>query len=177
MSSPETALERRVAQLERSQRRLQGITFVSVALLVAAVSLGMAADPVPPQTVVAKSIQLLDDAGRLRILINARAGVSLLDEEKRPRAVLSLDRSGPGLALYGTSSRAGTLLNVNAEGPALSLRDNAGRTRALLAAIDQGPALILSDENERERIALTQRSDGVHAAILDAQGGFAWQAP
>lgn len=177
MNSSHDALEQRLAALERSHRRLRRITAAAFVLLFGVATLGMAADRTPPETLVAKSIQILDDAGRLRMLINARAGVSLLDEEKRPRAVLSVDHSGPGLALYGTSSRGGALLNVNGDGPALSMRDNAGRTRALLAAIDQGPALILSDENEHERIALVQRAGVANVGILDPHGAYTWKAP
>jgi len=177
MASPETSLETRVLELERSLRRLRRATAATLALVIAVATLGMAADQVPPQTLVAKSIQLLDDEGRLRILINSRAGVSILDEQRRPRVILSLDRSGPGLALYGTSSQVGTILNVDQAGPTLAMRDNSGRTRALLTALDEGPALILSDENERERITLMQRFGGAHVGVLDGGGHFVWRKP
>jgi hypothetical protein len=141
----------------------------------AAVSLGM--NPAPPETLVAKAVHLVDDNGDLRVLINARAGVSLLDARKRPRAVLSVDRTGPGLALYGESSRTGVTINVNGDGPALAMRDSGGRTRALLAAIDQGPALILSDEDGRERITLVERKGQPVVGVLDRRGAFAWRRP
>ncbi len=171
-----SALELRVAQLELAHRRLRRLTGAMLALLIAATSLGMA-DRVPPETVVAKSLQLLDENGKLRVLINARAGVSLFDEQSRPRAVLSLDQEGPGLALYGTSSRVGTILNVNQDGPVLAMRDNGGHTRILLTALDQGPAFILSDEHERERVTVIQRAGEASMGVLNGYGTFTWKTP
>jgi len=176
MISAEAPLEARVRELERSLRRLRRITGAAIVLLMAVVTLGMAAEQAP-QTLVAKSIQLLDDEGRLRILINPRAGVSMLDEQRRPRVVLSLNASGPGLALYGETSRAGTTLDVNHAGPTLAMRDNDGNTRAMLAAIDEGPALILSDEQERQRITLIQRAGGAQVGVFDGRGAATWRAP
>ena len=175
MPATENALEARIAQLEQGQSRLRRITIALFAALVAAAGLGMAADQKPDQTIVAKSLQLVDNQGRLRVLINARAGVSLLDEKSRPRAVLSIDGSGPGLALYGKSSQVGAILNVNSDGPALAMRDNGGHTRAMLTAIDHGPALILSDEHDRERITLIQSGGGASVGILDSSGSYTWR--
>jgi hypothetical protein len=166
-------LQRRIARLERSQRRLQLAALALFAALAAFFSLGMSGSEI----IRAKALHLMDDEGNLRVLINARAGVSLLDEQKRPRAVLSVDREGPGLALYGTTSQVGTILNVNQSGPALAMRDNAGHTRALLAAVDQGPALILSDANERERAVMTVQHTGPALSLMNESGRPLWRAP
>lgn len=177
-------IERRIADLERSRRHLR---LAVVGLLAAAVSLGAsrenaatpataATDRLEARTVVAEAVQLVDRDGKLRTLISARAGVSMLDEQGRPRAVLSIDASGPGLLLYGETSRAGGSLTVNRDGPALALRDNDGRTRALLATIAEGPALLFTDEDERERVALVQRAGGGSIRVLDADGTTAWSA-
>jgi hypothetical protein len=170
-----TTLEQRLDILERAHRRLTRLTGLLLLAGVAVALLG--AGKVPPDTAVARSIHVVDDKGKVRILINPRAGVSLLDKEGRPRAVLSVDDTGPGLAMYGTSSKTGTILNVNDDGPALAMRDNDGKTRALLAAISPGPALILSDANERERIALMQRGDRTDATLIDQGGRIVWHAP
>ncbi len=177
MQLSDNSVEHRLAQLERSLCRTRRRSNALLVLVAALVTLALTDKPVPPDTVVAKSIHLHDDRGKLRILINARAGVSLLDEEGRPRAVLSVDRSGPGLALYGESSQVGTTLNVDSAGPTLAMRDNRGRTRAMLTAIDQGPALILSDSEGRERVALMQGAGGAHVGVLDGSGSYAWRKP
>ena len=163
----------RLDRLERRQRRLV-VGNATLGIAIAAVLLlGMGSD----QVLRASAIHLMDDKGNLRILMNARAGISLLDEEKRPRAVLSVDREGPGLALYGTTSRVGTILNINRAGPALTMRDNAGHNRVLLAALDQGPALILSDESERERAAIIVRGGLPALTLLGDSGKPLWSAP
>ncbi len=181
MPTPEISIATRLADLETAHTRLK--RFV-VSLLVAGLvlaSFGAAEIPpgkIPPGTTVAKALHLIDDEGKVRILINPRAGVALLDGEGRPRAVLSLDNTGgPGLALYGASSKTGTILNVNDDGPSLAMRDNDGRTRALLTAIAPGPALILSDEKERESIALIQQGETSSLSIVDRRGTIVWQAP
>lgn len=177
MPPSQLSLEQRLAELERSHDRLRRLAFAGIVLLVAFASLGTASESPQPPNLVARSIQLLDDDGKLRILINHRAGISLLDQEGRPRAVLSLDATGPGLALYGSTSRVGAILSVNDAGPALAMRDNGGKTRAVLTAIDQGPALILSDEHERERIALLQRADEASIGVLNGRGAYTWHTP
>src|SRR5690606_29801885 len=147
-------------------------------LLVAMTAIGASGDGAPSSpaagatpgrerdVLVAEEIHLRDARGRLRVLISARAGVSLLDEAGRPRAVLSIDASGPGLLLYGETAQTGSSLAVNRDGPALTMRDGGGRTRIVLAAMDEGPALMLSDENERERIALVQRRGQADIQII-----------
>ncbi len=175
MSQVESTLEKRLADLEKAHRRLKRSVGAIAASGIALALVG--ATQAPPGTAVAKSLHLVDEAGKVRILINPRAGVSLLDEEGRPRAVLSVDKSGPGLALYGTSSKSGTILNVNDDGPALAMRDNQGKTRALLTTIGAGPALIFSDEREKERIALIQQPDQSSLSMIDRKGRIHWRAP
>jgi len=175
MQNQPNAIEQRIAALERANRHLTRLVLVLLIPAAALVLLG--AGKVPPGTAVAKSIHVVDENGKVRILINPRAGISLLDKEGRPRAVLSVDDTGPGLAMYGTSSKAGTILNVNDDGPALAMRAIDGSTRALLAEIAAGPALILSDANERERLALMQRGDRTDATVIDRSGKIVWRAP
>lgn len=183
-----TELERRIADLERSRRKTRSTVLLLTLLLVSAAAIGAGTGDAPaasrPNTMpgsqreilATEEIHLRDTRGRIRVLISARAGVSLLDEEGRPRAVFSLDASGPGLLLYGETARTGISMTVNRDGPALAFRDGSGHTRILLAAIDEGPALILSDEKERERIALTQRRDRAEIQILEASGVPVWSA-
>lgn len=176
-------LNRRIADLERSRRWARNLVLLLTCLLVsvAAGRDGVSSSPAAGATpgsgrdiLVAEEVHLRDAGGRLRVLISARAGISLLDEDGRPRAVLSLDASGPGLLLYGETSRTGSSMTVSGDGPAMAMRDGGGRTRILLAAIDDGPALLLSDENERERIALVQRRGQAEMQIIDATGVTQW---
>ncbi len=177
MERERTDLEVRLARLERSQRRLRCLVATMIALIVGAISLGATATPQHPGTIVAESLHLVDKQGQVRILINPRAGVSLLDERRRPRAVLSVDNTGPGLALYGQTSKAGAIFNVNDDGPAIAMRDNDGNTRALLTTGAQGAALIMSDEGANERIALLQHGDQPSLSFIDRSRRIAWRAP
>jgi hypothetical protein len=167
------ALADRLAALERSNQRLKGALWGMVAAAAACATLAMAGD----QTIRARAVYLLDDSGKPRILLSARAGLSMLDAQDRPRIVLSIDGEGPGLALYGETSRVGMIANINHDGPALTMRDNQGRIRAMLAAIDQGPGLILWDDKDRESAALVSRGAGGSLTLLDSHGGSKWHAP
>lgn len=185
MSPPFAEIERRLAELERSNRRLRRLCALVVASTSALLALAAGAPQQPTarqadgarDKIVAEAVHLVDRNGALRVLISARAGISLFDEHRRPRAVLSVDASGPGLLLYGETSKAGGSLTVNRDGPALALRDNSGNTRALLASLDQGPALLLSDETERERVALVQGGGGATIRLLDGAGRTLWSQP
>ena len=166
------SLAARVSMLERSNRNHKVILSVLVAAAAACATLAAAGD----QIVTARAVHLLDDDGKPRVLLSVRAGLSILDAQRRPRAVLSLDGEGPGLALYGETSQVGMIANVNRDGPALTMRDNQGRTRAMLAAIDQGPGLILWDTKDRESAALVVHGSGGSLTLADS-GRTKWHAP
>lgn len=167
------ALAQRVTVLERSNRRLKAILCASLLAAAGLANLAMAGD----DTIKTRMLHLLDDAGKPRVLLSVRTGISMLDENNHVRVVLNVDREGPGLALYGGTSQVGMIANVNSDGPALTMRDNQGRTRAMLAAANQGPALILWDGNDRESAALINGAKGSSLTLADSSGSTAWRAP
>jgi hypothetical protein len=170
---PLAALTDRIAALERSNRRFKVVGSMIAAVAMALATLAMAGD----QIISAREVRLTDDAGKPRILLSVRSGLSMLDAQNHARIVLSVDGEGPGLALYGETSQVGMIANVNSDGPALNMRDNKGRVRAMLAAIDQGPGLIFWNSNEEESAALVSRESGASLMLADSHGQSKWRAP
>ncbi|MDX2165854.1 MAG: hypothetical protein SF182_02280 [Deltaproteobacteria bacterium] len=167
------SLSERVIRLERAQRRLHLLVTTLGLLLLATVVLG--ATGAGDGVLRGRSLQLTDDQERVRVLLSATAGVSLLGPDGAPRAVLSLDGSGPGLVLYGSDSRA--ILNINPDGPALAFTAARGGLRAILASVRGAPGLVFFDAEERERLHLAVGADGARAALRGADGAVLWQQP
>lgn len=162
----------RLAALERSQRRLRALVGALVLALLSALLVGAGDDGV----VTGRSLKLLDDQGRVRVLLTPASGLSFLDGAGKARAILGLDGDGgPGLVLYGDGSRA--ILNVNRDGPALSLTGARGGLRAILALVKGQPGLVFFDEQERERVHLAVAGGSGHGQLRDADGDTSWQVP
>ncbi|MEO8605192.1 MAG: hypothetical protein ABI629_21670 [bacterium] len=167
----DASLHDRLAHLERSQRRLQRIVLALIVTLAATLLIGAADE----RALEGRSLKLTDDAGHVRVLLTANNGVSLLDANGTPRAVLSIDGDGPGLVLSGATSRA--ILNINQDGPALAFTGTGGRLRSILAVVKGDPGLVFFDADEHERVELAVRGSAPHAALRNANGSAAWQAP
>jgi hypothetical protein len=161
----------RIVRLERSQRRLRGLLAALVLSVVALAVLGAADDGV----LRGRGLQLKDEKDRVRVMLSAQTGLSLLGPDGAPRAVLSLDGSGPGLVLYGTDSRA--ILNVNQDGPALAFTGPRGSLRAILASVRGEPGLVFFNAEERERLHFAVRDGGAHAELRTDDGGAVWRMP
>jgi hypothetical protein len=100
------------------------------------------------------------DAGRP---VQARGGATvhretaakrfvLVDKKGKPRAVLGMNKEGPGLALLDEKGQVRASLGLTEAGPVLALLDEAGRSRAILRATREGSGLALLDENGKGRI-------------------------
>jgi len=100
------------------------------------------------------------DAGRP---VQAKGGASvhretgakrfvLVDEKGKPRAVLGMNKDGPGLALLDEKGNVRASLGLTEIGPVLALLDEEGRSRAVLRASREGPGLALLDENGKGRV-------------------------
>jgi len=166
------AVAARLAALERSQRRLRGVV---LALLLAALG-ALLAGAGDDGALTGRTLKLLDDQGRVRVLLTTASGLSFLDAGGRPRAVLGLDGDGgPGLVLYGDGSRA--IFNVNRDGPALSLTGERGGLRAILALVKGQPGLVFFDDQERERVHLAVAGGSGHGQLRGADGDTTWQVP
>jgi hypothetical protein len=166
------AVAARLAALERSHRRLRGLVLGLALALVTAVLLGAGDDGV----VTGRTLKLLDDQGRVRVLLTPASGLSFLDAKGGARAILGLDGEGaPGLVLYGDASRA--ILNVNRDGPALALTGERGVLRAVLALVKGEPGLVFLDGEERERVHLAVEAGSGHGMLRAADGATTWRVP
>jgi hypothetical protein len=161
----------RIVRLERSQRRLRGMLGALVVGVGAIALLGAADDGV----LRGRGLQLKDDQDRVRVMLSAQTGLSLLGPDGAPRAVLGLDGSGPGLVLYGTDSRA--ILNINQDGPALAFTAARGSLRAVFASVRGEPGLVFYDAEERERLQFAVRGGGAHAELRGDAGDALWRVP
>lgn len=170
---PPADVAARLAALERAQRRLRGLVFALACAVIAALLVGAGDDG----ALTGRALKLLDDQGRVRVLLTPASGLSFLDAGGRPRAVLGLDADGaPGLVLSGDGSRA--ILNVNRDGPALTLTGERGVLRAILALVQGQPGLVFFDGAERERLHLAVDAAGSGQGLLRAaDGGTTWQVP
>ncbi|HSP97215.1 MAG TPA: hypothetical protein VL049_08215 [Candidatus Dormibacteraeota bacterium] len=167
------AIAARLTALERSHRRLRSLVAALVVALLGAVVAGAGTDGV----LVGRTLKLLDDQGRVRVLLTASSGISFLDAKGRGRAVLGLDgNDAPGLVLNGDDSRA--ILNVNPDGPALAMTGERGRLRAILALVKGQPGVVFFDREERERVRFAvDESGGGRGTLNGADGGPIWRIP
>jgi len=167
------AVAARLTALERSQRRLRVLVLALAGALLAAFVVRGGKD----DALVGRTLTLLDDQGRARVLLTPGSGLSFLDAQGRGRAVLGLDgNNAPGLVLNGDDSRA--ILNVNEDGPALAMTGARGALRAILALVKGQPGLVLFDGAERERVRLAVDAGGGGGALLTgADGGTTWRMP
>jgi hypothetical protein len=166
------AVAARLAALERSHRRLRALVGALVLALLAALLAGAGNDGV----LVGRTLKLLDDQGRVRVLLTPTSGLSFLDAKSRARAIVGLDGDGaPGLVLNGDDSRA--ILNVNADGPALTMTGAGGALRAILALVKGQPGLVFLDREERERVRFSVEESGGRGLLRDADGGTTWRMP
>jgi len=162
----------RLAALERSHRRLRRWLAALVLVALAGLLAGAGDDGV----LAGRTLKLVDDQGRLRVLLTPASGLSFLGADGRVRAILGLDADGaPGLVLYGDSSRA--ILNVNPDGPALALTGARGVLRAVLALVKGEPGLVFLDGEERERVHLGVDAGSGRGLLRAADGGTTWRVP
>jgi hypothetical protein len=169
---PTDDITARLATLERAHRRLRRLVGVLILALLATFLVGAATDGV----LVGRTLKLLDEQGRVRVLVSASTGISFVDTKGRTRGSLGLDGEGaPGLVLNGDASRA--VLNVNRDGPALTLIGDRGALRAILALVSDQPGLAFFDGEEHERARIGVVDGNGRAFVRGADGGMTWRAP
>ena len=171
MNQPEVpaSLSARIAQLERSLQRTRRITGAILSLFGATLLVG-AATPAPNRTLELNSLKIVDAEGKVRLLLTAATGLSVLDADGTTRASLGVDGDGPGLILFGGKSVGRAILNVNRDGPALSFTGADNALRAIFALIPSGPGVVLFDEQQNERATLSVRGRSGTLEIKDANG-------
>jgi hypothetical protein len=75
----------------------------------------------------------------------------LVDEKSKPRAILGMNKEGPGLALLDAKGQVRASMGLTEVGPVLALLDEEGHSRAILRVTKEGPGLALLDENGKGR--------------------------
>lgn len=166
----EPMLAARLEALERSHRRLKHLSLTAFVLLAATILIAATDD----RSLEGTSFKLLDAEGKIRVLMTAASGLSLLDATGKARAILSVDAEGPGLVLYGDTSRA--ILNINHDGPALAFTSK-DAVRAVFGVVQNEPGLVLFDGKQRERAQLTVRGNRGALALVGDDGQPLWPAP
>src|SRR5262245_11613710 len=97
MNAVDSSPVQRLAELGSPHRRLQRLTLGRAALLIGT-AVFAAATPTS-RTLEIETLKLVDGQGKLRGLLTAASGLSIIDPSGRPRAVLGIDAEGPGLVL------------------------------------------------------------------------------
>ena len=76
----------------------------------------------------------------------------LVDDKGSPRAILGMNKDGPGLAFLDGNGSVWASLGLTEVGPVLALLGGTGNTRAVLRVTREGPGLALLDENGRGKV-------------------------
>ncbi len=76
----------------------------------------------------------------------------LVDGKGKPRAILGMNKEGPGLALLDEKGNARASLGLTEVGPVLALLGEGGNSRAILRVTKEGPGLALLNENGKGRV-------------------------
>lgn len=144
-----SAVRRRVAELERAQRRWRWLGLGAVVL---ALALGSMVGPTGAQgnVVVAPRIEITEPSGKRRAVLGFLEGIGpalvFYGDRGEAQMMLAGQDSGPALFMYDRNRRLRTRIEFNeAIGPSLVFTDPAGRERAILAVIQEKPGLSLYD--------------------------------
>jgi hypothetical protein len=158
LDRPTERMERRLARLERDNRRLKlggGVLVVALTLLGL-----MGAGRPDVRHVEAESFIVKDATGRVRAVLGttdpySAPGLVMYDQEGHANVLLHLTGDGdPGLWLY-EHDKVRSTLNAVGDRVHLQLYDNEGRQRAVLMVRPNGqPSIELLDQDENVRSSL-----------------------
>ena len=155
---PHGSLEALHASLRRVERKLQ-LTMVGFALsvvvlgLLGAFALGVLREALQPTVLRARTIQVVDTAGRTRI-------------------ELGVGFHGPSLALYDSTGKSRLGLAVTSDGPMVALSDASEGERVSLGVPASGvPDFILSDRAGFQAILTSS------TALFHKDKSILWVAP
>ena len=150
-------LSRRVACLERTNRRWKRLASWTLALLGIVGLLGAAASKKAksPAELRAQRIVLVDKAekGRAELMLIAedQPGLVLVDDAGKPRLTLTLSKYGePALSFADARGTRRIILSLDLYGTMLRFTDDAGNPRAALAVPSEGePELELLSKDDK----------------------------
>ena len=94
-----------------------------------------------------------------------------------PRAVLGVDEHGSGLTLCDEDGRPRAALAMAKTAPVLSFFTEKGVARATLSLRGATAGLLLLDENGKPRASLTVGKGGPTLGVYDEDGKTLWKAP
>ncbi len=153
-----TALHRRIARLERSNRIAAGI---AGALALAGLALWSTGSlQAQSGEVTTSRLVLTDAAGGTRAILSVVEGF------------------GPSLVIYGDNGKAGAALAFPPEGPTLAMYDRSGQLRLRMAATEgTGPSLVLNDAKRRPRAQLSVIGETPGLVLLNDAGQPTWKTP
>ena len=118
-----------------------------------------------------------DEKGTLRVALSVE-GLTLLDENEKPRIDLSVLKEGPGATLRDEKGRVRADLLLFKEGPKLSLNDENQKPRMVLSVLRGWAASLgLRGENSNVRADPSLFLEGPRLSLLDEDGKVTWSAP
>lgn len=172
-------LARRVAELERHNRRLHRVVVLlacgGLGWLVAGPRLE-AQDPgkaARPRSVAAEQFLVVDAAGGTRAELGmAKDGplLRLLDGAGRSRAELAVGKDGPFSVLQDEHGRPRISLGLRPEGSVLRLDDANGHLRMAFGLRPEGSFIRLDDEGQRPRVGLTTGRGDASVTVFGRDG-------
>ncbi len=143
------ALTRRIAGLERRQRRWNWLAAAAGGVALALI-LGSLTGPSSAQgnVITAQRIDIIDPAGKQRAVFGYLEGIGpalvFYTDSGQAMMMLAGQDAGPSIYMYDRKLKLRTRLELNeAIGPSLVLADPAGRERSILAVIQETPRLSL----------------------------------
>jgi len=129
-----SALEARIANVEKTNRRLLMACAALVALPLLVLACGKGSVP-SADLIRAERFEVVDSGGKTRGIIfvdKDGAGISLDDGDGKPRIALAASKARPGLEIFDTSGKSQVSLTAEKEGAAIALADVGGKPRATL---------------------------------------------
>lgn len=151
-------LTRRIARLERRNRRFGWLAGGAALVFLAGSSIGLVR--AAGEEVVTQKLTLVDQAGGTRAVMSVVPGL------------------GPSFVIYGQNGKAGAALAFPPEGPSLVMYDSSGQLRLRLANIEAtGPSLVLNDSRRKPRLQVSLAGDNPSVVLLNDQGQATWRTP
>ena len=171
------AMTIRIEKVERQNRWLKYLG-LSALMLVAAVMLSGQASP-DNNLLEARRFTLRAETGEVRAELGMTSSLpggkgpclTLYDEKKNKRAVLSVMEYGPDLVFYDAHGEERAKLVVADGGPRMVLRGTGGKIQVQLAVNADIPWLALFDASEKQRALMVVNDvKGPSFALYDSKG-------
>jgi len=130
----------------------------------------------------AKEVRVVDDAGNTRILASASqkfTGLGLYDKDGKVMGILHIKSDGLiQLAMYDKNNVARIMLGVSSDGiPGLLLDGKDSKEGVSLFVTGDGPSLAITDKNSKERVGIYLNNQNPLIELSDKDGKTIWSAP